>query len=209
MTNRKQKKKKKKLPPSAGPFPAQATFPPLARPLLPSPSRGPSSPAPRARARARHPEPTRQRAAPLSLSRRSFTGSPGPLVRPLVPPMYSPTRSPPTTARPISLPLTCLPARLAPCTPLTMPEPSLHPPPPACPSRPVAVCAITTIMASSSAFAVPPPFPPSPGAYKKDRLSSAFTTPASSTSPSPSPSSIEPAPPRPPFAPVRFPSTLW
>jgi hypothetical protein len=73
-----------------------------------------------------------------------------------------------------------------------------------CPSRPFTppparavpslVCAITTVMASSSALAAPPPFP-SPGAYKKDRPSSAFPTLASATSPSPSPSSIEPAPP--------------
>jgi hypothetical protein len=42
----------------------------------------------------------------------------------------------------------------------------------------------------------PPLLPsPSPGAYKKDRPSSAFPTPASATSRSPSPSSIEPAPP--------------
>jgi hypothetical protein len=80
-----------------------------------------------------------------------------------------------------------------------------------CPSRP---------FTSPPARAVPSPFAPSPpswrarrrlsslipfpspGAYKKDRPSSAFPTPASATSPSPSPSSIEPAPPRPPFAPV-------
>jgi hypothetical protein len=79
-----------------------------------------------------------------------------------------------------------------------MPEPSLHPTPPL-PAR--------TIL---SPFAPSPPswrarqrllslLPfPSPGAYKKDRPSSAFPTPASATSPSPS--SIEPAPSRPPFA---------
>jgi hypothetical protein len=72
-----------------------------------------------------------------------------------------------------------------------MPEPSLHPPPAR--AIPSPVCAITTVMASSSVLATPPAFPPSPGAYKKDLPSSAFPTRASATSPSPS--SIEPAPP--------------
>jgi hypothetical protein len=41
----------------------------------------------------------------------------------------------------------------------------------------------------------PSSLPPSPGAYKKNRPSSAFPTPSSATSPSPSPTLIEPAPP--------------
>jgi hypothetical protein len=80
-----------------------------------------------------------------------------------------------------------------------VPEPSLHPPParvvpsPYAPSPPS--------WRARRRFPSLLPFP-SPGAYKKDRLSSAFPTPTSATSPSPSPSSIEPAPLRPPFAPV-------
>jgi hypothetical protein len=80
-----------------------------------------------------------------------------------------------------------------------VPESSLHPPParavpspfaPSLPSWQARWC-LSSLLPS-----------PSPGAYKRDRPSSAFSTPASATSPSTSPSSIEPAPPRPPFAPV-------
>jgi hypothetical protein len=113
------------------------------------------SPRPRPRLTAR---PHLSAAPPLSLSRRSPTGSPGPLVRSLVPPMPSPMRSPPTTARPVSSPLTHAPASAT--SPLTVPEPSPHPPPPACPSHLVAVCAITAIMASSPALSSLLPFPP-------------------------------------------------
>jgi hypothetical protein len=63
------------------------------------------------------PRPHLSATPPLSLSRRSSAGSLGPPVRPLVPPMTSPARSPPTTARPVSSPLTRSPTRLAPCAP--------------------------------------------------------------------------------------------
>jgi hypothetical protein len=64
---------------------------------------------------------------------------------------------------------------------------------PACPSRPVASLRHHHHHGELVGARHPSSLPPSPGAYKKDRSSSAFPTPASATSPSPS--SIEPAPP--------------
>jgi hypothetical protein len=130
MRNRKQKKKKEKpSPPRLGHIRPK----PRPRPLSPLSSRGPSSPAtpaPTPRLTAR---PHQSAAPPLSLSRRSSAGSSGPLVRSLVQPMPSPVRSPPTTACPVSLPLTRAPALatsppLYPSRPLTprLPEPSCH-----------------------------------------------------------------------------------
>jgi hypothetical protein len=153
MRNRKQKKGKT-LPPRLGRFGPSHSPPPLLRGASPSPS---AAQAAQQRPRSRlttqpHPAAT----PPLSLSRRSPAGSPGPLVRSLVPPMPSPARSPPTTARPVSSPLTRAPASAT--SPLTVPEPSPHPP--ACPSHPVVVCAITAIMASSSALSSLLPSPP-------------------------------------------------
>jgi hypothetical protein len=107
--------------------------------------------------------------------------------------MTSPARSPPTTARPVSSPLTRSPAWLAPCAPAHCAR-AVPSPPPACPSRHVAC--LRHHHRHGELVGSPPLLPsPSPGAYKKDRPSSAFPTPASTTSPSPSPSSIEPAPP--------------
>jgi hypothetical protein len=126
MRNRKQKKKKEK------PFPPRlGRIRPKPRPLSPLSSRGPSSPATPAPAPRLTARPHRSAAPPLSLSRRYPAGSPGLLVRSLVPPMPSPARSPPTTARPVSSPLTRAPASttslpLYPSRPLTprLPEPS-------------------------------------------------------------------------------------
>jgi hypothetical protein len=72
-----------------------------------------------------------------------------------------------------------------------VPEPSLHPPLPE-PSRRQFALSPPSWRARRRLLPLLPS--PSLGAYKKDRLSSAFPTPASATSPSPSPSSIEPAP---------------
>ena len=175
MRNRKQKKKKE-TPPRLGRIRPK----PRPRPLPPSPPMAQAAqlraPAPRLTARP-HPS-----AAPsLSLSRRSSADSPGPLVSSLVPPMPSPARSPPTTARPVSSPLTCAPASatsppLYPSRPLTprLPEPSR--------CRLLHHCHHGRLVGARR----PLPSFPLPGAYKRDRPSSAFSTPASATSPSPS-----------------------
>jgi hypothetical protein len=88
---------------------------------------------------------------------------------------------------------TMRPCSLCPSHPFTPPSPARAVPLPFAPSPPSwrARRRLSSLLPS-----------PSPGAYKRDCPSSAFSTPASATSPSPSPSSIEPAPPRPPFAPV-------
>jgi hypothetical protein len=69
--------------------------------------------------------------------------------------MSSPARSLPTTARSVSSPLTRSPARLAPCAPAHCARAVPSPPPTRAVSSPV--CAITTVMASSSALAAPSP----------------------------------------------------
>jgi hypothetical protein len=145
--NRKQKKTKKKIPspPRLGRFwpkPRRArSFPP------PSP---PTAQAAQLRAPAPHLtyRPHRSAAPPLSLLRRSPTGSPGPPVRTIVPPMPSPARSPPHAP---SLHHQCSHRPQRPPRHCTRAIPS----PLACLSRLVAVCSIPTIMASSSALIVP------------------------------------------------------
>jgi hypothetical protein len=59
-----------------------------------------------------------------------FRWQPKPAHQTLVPPMSSQARSPPTTARPVSSPLTRSPARLAPCTPAHCARAVPSPPPP-------------------------------------------------------------------------------
>jgi hypothetical protein len=210
MRNRKQKKKKEKLPPSAGPFLAQATFPPTRAPAPPlSLLRPTQSSTARPRMRPRptpwaHPSVT---GSPLPLAS-LFHWQPGP-ARQTPRPAHVFTGAFATDHRPPRLlainALTSSVGAMRPAhyaravpSPPRLPEPSRrrlrhhHPH-----GELIGVCRPSSRP------------PPSPVGYKKDRPSSAFTTPASATSPSPSPSSIEPAPPRPPFAPVSFPSTLW
>jgi hypothetical protein len=105
--------------------------------------------------------------------------------------MTSPARSPPTTICPVSSPLTCSPARLAPCAPAHCAR--AVPSPPACPNSPVASLRHHHRHGELVGACHPSSLPPSPGAFKKDRPSPAFPTPASATSPSSS--SIEPVPP--------------
>jgi hypothetical protein len=174
--NRKQKKKKEKpFPPRLGQFwpkPRRARSFPL------------SPPAEAAQLRAPAPHLTNRphwsATPPLSLSRRSPTGSPGPPVRTVVPPMPSPAHSPPTASRPVASPLMLAPPSvttppLYPSRPLTprLPEPSrrrlLHP----------------RHHAKLVGARRPLPSLPLPGAYKRDRPSSISSTPAPAISSTP------------------------
>jgi hypothetical protein len=175
--NRKQKKKKEKpFPPSAGPILAQTAPRPLFSPSSPAQAAQLRAPAPRLTTR-----PHRSAAPPLSLSRRSPTGSPGPPVRTFVPPMPSPARSPLTASRLVASPLTLAPASATtspqyPSRPLTprLPEPSRR--------------RLLHHRHHGKLVGARRPLPslPLPGAYKRDHLSSVSSTPApaiSSTSP--------------------------
>jgi hypothetical protein len=164
------KRKRKKPPPSAGPILAQ----PAPRPRSPL-----SSPAQAAQLRAPVPPLTdwpHRSATPLSPSRAALS-------------LAARARLSASSSRP------CLtgaftterltPRRLAIKArtglsdhPATVPEPSPHPSPAR--AVPIAVCSILTIMASSSALAVPSIPLPLSGAYKRSR-------------PSPVPSTLAPA----------------
>jgi hypothetical protein len=175
--NRKQKNKKEKPSPplgwaDSGPNRAAPALSPLSSPAQAAQLR---APAPRLTTR-----PHRSAAPPLSLSRRSPTGIPGPPVRTIVPPMPSPARSPPTASCPVASPLTLAPASattppLYPSHPLTprLPKPSrrrlLHP---RHHGKPIGARS-------------PLPSFPLPGAYKRDRPSSVSSTPASTISSTP------------------------
>jgi hypothetical protein len=172
-----EKEKGKTLSPSAGPYPAQTASRPLPAPLLPPTQAAQLHvPAPRMTAR-----PHWSVAPPLSLSRRSPTGSSGPPVRTIVPPMPSPARSSPTTSRPVASPLTLAPASatsppLYPSRPLTprLPEPSYR-------------CLLHHRHHGGLVGARRPlPSFPLPGAYKRDRPSSVSSTPAPAISSTPS-----------------------
>jgi hypothetical protein len=128
MKKGKEKTEKEKKPSplgwaNSGPNRVEPALPPL------------SSPAQAAQLRAPTPHltnrPHRSAAPPLSLPRRSPTGSPGPPVRTFVPPMPSQARSPSIASCPVASPLTLAPASATtppqyPSCPLTprLPEPS-------------------------------------------------------------------------------------
>jgi hypothetical protein len=115
--------------------------------------------------------------------------------------MPSPARSLPTTACPVSSPLTRAPASAT--SPLTVPAPAPHPPPPRLPepsrrrlrhhrhhSELVGACRPSSL---------PPPRAPIKGTVRAPPSPHQPRLPPLSF-----PSPIEPAPPRPPFAPVSF-----
>jgi hypothetical protein len=115
MKREKRKEKKKNLP-LAGLNSAQPLLPPLSRAL----TRGPAQPTSRARPRRAHcqPGPTRQPRSPSLPRDRPLSGRRALLVSPfpsLV--IRLSARSPLATARPVALPLTCLPARFGALSP--------------------------------------------------------------------------------------------
>jgi hypothetical protein len=172
--NTKQKKRK-----NLSPLARADSGPNRAAPALP-----PSSPAQAAQLHAPAPRlttrPHRSAAPPVSLSRRSPTGSPGLPVRTIVPPMPSPACSPPTASRPVASPLTLAPASAA--TPPLYPSRLLTPrlPEPSC--RPLLHPRHHGKLVGACR---PLPSFPLSGAYKRDPPSSVSSTPALAISSTP------------------------
>jgi hypothetical protein len=134
-----EKEKKGKISPlgwaESGP-----TFSPLSRAPRSSPPRGPRGPSPLARPRSPlrrcQPGPTRQPRSPSLPRNRPLSDKRVPFLAPVT---KLSARSLPVATRAVASPLTCSPARLAPCVAVSLlqPEPSRHPPARAIPSPPL------------------------------------------------------------------------